>query len=67
MIKNLIKTKIAIVGAGPVGLAAANFCEKFKIDYQLIDRNTKIIKHPAAHVLHIPVIIYNFYCLNTLC
>jgi 2-polyprenyl-6-methoxyphenol hydroxylase-like FAD-dependent oxidoreductase len=48
-----LKTKVAIIGAGPIGLTAALFLEKFNIDYKLIERNHNIMQHPAAHLINL--------------
>lgn len=49
----MIKKNIAIVGAGPVGLAASMYMEKFGFSYALIERNKSFISHPAAHLLNL--------------
>lgn len=49
----MIRKNIAIIGAGPVGLAASMYMEKFGLDYALIERNKSFISHPAAHLLNL--------------
>ncbi|KAL4509984.1 hypothetical protein ABPG72_010177 [Tetrahymena utriculariae] len=49
----MIRKNVAIIGAGPVGLAASMYMEKFGFNYALIERNQAFISHPAAHLLNL--------------
>ncbi|MGI9162866.1 MAG: FAD-dependent monooxygenase, partial [Mycobacterium sp.] len=46
-------TPVLIVGAGPVGLAAAFVLGRFGIDSVIAEQHTTINPHPRAHVVNI--------------
>eukprot|EP01033_Poteriospumella_lacustris_P025188 gene25188-gene22589 len=45
-------TKVAIVGAGPVGLLTSRLLASYRIPHILIEKRTKERKHPQAHYLN---------------
>ncbi|EGR34294.1 hypothetical protein IMG5_017220 [Ichthyophthirius multifiliis] len=49
----MIHINVAIVGAGPVGLAASLYMQKFGLSYALIEKSTQFISHPAAHLINL--------------
>jgi 2-polyprenyl-6-methoxyphenol hydroxylase-like FAD-dependent oxidoreductase len=47
-----ITTKVAIVGAGPVGLLTSRLLAAYRVPHVLIERRTNARNHPQAHYLN---------------
>ncbi len=44
-----LKTKVAVIGSGPVGLLASLLLEHYKIPYQIFEKYPSFRAHPSAH------------------
>jgi len=42
-------TKVAVVGAGPVGLLGCLLLESFNVDYACFEKADRLRSHPSAH------------------
>ena len=51
MLANHLKTKVCVVGAGPVGMSMVMLLRKFGIDSVVLERAPGISPHPKAHVI----------------
>lgn len=49
---SVIKYKVGIIGAGPVGLILSNLLKHYNISHYIIDRKTTPTKHPQAHFIN---------------
>jgi NADPH-dependent 2,4-dienoyl-CoA reductase/sulfur reductase-like enzyme len=48
LMKSLIRTEFVVVGAGPVGLAAAMFLEKYKIAHVVLEQRPSLNVIPSC-------------------
>ncbi len=49
--KSLIQAECVIIGAGPVGLAAAMLLERFNISHVVFEKKNTLKSHPGAHFI----------------
>lgn len=47
----VLRTKVSIIGAGPVGLLTSKLLSSYNIPHVLIERRTERRDHPQAHYL----------------
>ncbi len=45
----MLKTKVAVIGGGPVGLFSSLLLQHFNIDHVTFERHDKPRSHPSAH------------------
>ena len=51
-ITKIIKTDIAIVGGGPVGMMLSLFLKRYGINHYLIEKRIEPTLHPQAHFIN---------------